>query len=76
MMTRAGDTDPFREALSEISPARVAKADAARLRYERRQVRLARRQRELSAARAPSTVDPVARALAKALADAGGCPSG
>lgn len=75
MMTRPTDTDPFAEALSEISPARIAKADAARQRYERRQVRLARRQRELAAVRAQSTVDPVARALAKALAGAGNTPT-
>lgn len=74
-MTCPSDPDPFTEALSEISPARTAKADAARLRFERRQVRLARRQRELAAVRAQSTVDPVARALAKALADAGDFPS-
>ncbi|MBP6533513.1 MAG: hypothetical protein KA218_00490 [Arenimonas sp.] len=75
-MTRPSDTDPFTEALSEISPDRIVKADAARLRYERRQLRLARRQRELAAVRAQTTVDPVARALAKALADAGDSPSG
>jgi len=76
MMTRPNHPGAFTEALAEISPARRAKADAARVRYERRQARLARRQQELSAARAPSTVDPVARALAKALADAGDFPSG
>ena len=70
-MARPSNTGAFTEALAEISPARRAKADAARLRYERRQARLARRQQELASVRGQSTVDPIARALAKALADAG-----
>lgn len=75
MMTRPTDADAFTQALAEISPAKREKADAARLRYERRQVRLARRQRELAAVRGQTAADPVARALAKALADAGDSPS-
>ena len=71
-MARQGDSGAFNAALAEISPARRAKADAARLRYERRQ---ARRQRELAAVRGQSAVDPVARALAKALAGAGNTPT-
>jgi hypothetical protein len=75
MITSPHNPDAFTEALSEISPARRAKSDAARVRYERRQARLARRQQELATVRGESTVDPIARALAKALADAGDPPS-
>ena len=74
-MARQGDSGAFNAALAEISPARRAKADAARLRYERRQARQARRQRELAAVRGQSALDPVARALAKALAGAGNTPT-
>jgi hypothetical protein len=65
-------TDTFMLALAQISPAKRAKADAARLRHERRQARIARRQGELAAARAKPDNDPVARALAKAQALANG----
>ena len=74
-MTRPTDADAFALALAEISPAKREKADAARLRHERRQARLARRQLELAGARGQAAVDPAARALAKALADAGDFPS-
>lgn len=72
-MVKPADADAFTLALAEISPAKRAKADAARLRYARRQARLARRQKELADARGQAASDPVARALAKAqaLADGG-----
>jgi hypothetical protein len=68
MMARPAEADAFTLALAEISPAKRAKADAARLRHERRQARLARRQKELADARGQAAIDPVARALAKAQA--------
>lgn len=71
-MARPADPDILALALAEISPAKRAKADAARLRHERRQARIARRQRELASVREQTAVDPVARALAKAQALAGG----
>ena len=73
-MARPTEPDAFAQALAEISPAKRAKADAARLRHERRQARLARRRMELADARGQAAIDPVARALAKAqaLADGGG----
>jgi len=71
-MAEPASSDTFSLALVQISPAKRARADAARQRYERRQARIARRQRELAAARAKPENDPVARALAKAQALANG----
>ena len=71
-MAESAHSDTFTLALAQISPAKRARADAARLRYERRQARIARRQRELAASRAKPYNDPVARALAKAQALANG----
>lgn len=60
--------DRLEQALAEISPPKREKAEAAKLRYQRRQARLARRQLELHVKRQQANLDPIARALAKARA--------
>ncbi len=62
------NTDRLLLALAEISPAKQELANAARLRYERRQARIARRQLELQRKRQQPNLDPIAKALAKAKA--------
>jgi hypothetical protein len=71
-MAEPASSDTFLLALAQISPVKRTRADAARQRYERRQARIARRQRELAAARAKPDNGQVARALAKAQALANG----
>jgi len=71
-MAEPPHSDTFSLALAQLSPAKRTRADAARLRYERRQARIARQQSELAAVRAKPDNDPVARALAKAQALANG----
>lgn len=70
-MPNLNNTERFAQALAEISPAKRDIANAARLRFERRQMRVARRQIELQRKRQQSNLDPIAKALAKANALAG-----
>ncbi len=70
-MPNLNNTERFAQALAEISPAKRESANAARLRYERRQARVARRQLELHSKRQQPNLDPIAKALAKANALAG-----
>lgn len=60
------DDDAMHRALACIAPAQRAKAAAARLRHERRQLRLQRQADERERRRQALLHDPVARALAKA----------
>lgn len=64
------DDDVLTRALACIPPVRLAKAAAARLRFERRQERLQRLSAERERHRHALLDDPVARALAKAHAAA------
>lgn len=70
-MPNLNNTERFAQALAEISPAKRDIAHAARLRFERRQMRVARRQIELQRKRQQPNLDPIAKALAKANALAG-----
>lgn len=67
-MLNSNNAERLAQALAEISPAKQAQANAARLRYERRQARVARRQLELLRKRQQPNLDPIAKALAKAKA--------
>lgn len=58
----------LQQALNMLDPIKLAKANAAKQRYERRQLRLQRRQTELQKKRSQQTLDPLAKALAKAKA--------
>lgn len=60
------DDDVLSRALACIPPERLAKAAAARLRYERRQERLRRMASERKQQRHALLHDPIAQALAKA----------
>lgn len=64
------DSDALIRAMACLPPARLAKAHAARLRYERRQRRLQRLAAEREQRRDALLRDPIARALAKAHASA------
>jgi hypothetical protein len=64
-MPEAFSSDALQQALSVLEPIKHAKAKVARTRYELRQLRLQRRQLELDKKR---SIDPIARALAKAKA--------
>ncbi len=70
-MPNLNNTERFAKALAEISPAKREIANAARLRFEQRQMRVARRQIELQRKRQQPNLDPIAKALAKANALAG-----
>lgn len=63
--------DALQQALQCLDPARLAKSQASRQRYEQRQQRLERRQLELAQKRSQALSDPMARAIAKAKALAG-----
>jgi hypothetical protein len=60
------DDTPLLRAMACIPAWRLAKADAARLRYQRRQIRLVRLAEEREKQRGQMLNDPIARALAKA----------
>ena len=64
------DDDAMRRAMACIAPAQLAKSAAARLRHERRQLRLQRLAAERERQRQALLQDPVAKALAKANAAA------
>ena len=64
--------DDMSRALACIAPERLAKAAAARLRHERRQARLQRLAAERERQRQVLLQDPVAKALAKAMATRSG----
>lgn len=68
MTPNSNNAERLALALAEISPAKQESANAARLRYERRQARVARRQLELQRKRQQPNLDPIAKALAKAKA--------
>jgi hypothetical protein len=70
-MPNPNNAERFAQALAEISPAKRESANATRLRFERRQARIVRRQLELQNKRQQSNLDPIAKALAKAKALAG-----
>ncbi len=57
---------PLLQALACLAPERLAKANEARLRYQRRQIRLDRLAKEREQQRRLLLTDPIARALAKA----------
>lgn len=67
-MLNSNNAERLAQALAEISPVKLESANAARLRYERRQARVARRQLELQRKRQQPNLDPIAKALAKAKA--------
>lgn len=57
---------PLLQSLACLAPERLAKANEARLRYQRRQIRLDRLAKEREQQRRLLLTDPIARALAKA----------
>ena len=67
-MPNTFDPMALEKALVVLDADKRMKAHVARLRYENRQLRLLRRQEELKNKRAQHTLDPIARALAKAKA--------
>lgn len=62
------EDDALLRALDCLPPERLAKATEARLRYQRRQIRLDRLAKEREQHRRLMLNDPIARALAKAQA--------
>jgi len=60
------DDNALSRAIACIPAWRLAKANEARLRYQRRQIRLARLAEEREKQRGQMLNDPIARALAKA----------
>ena len=64
-MPEAFSLDALQQALEVLDPIKHAKANVARNRFELRQLRLQHRQLELEKKR---SLDPIARALAKAKA--------
>lgn len=67
-MTTAFDPAALKKALEVLDANKLIKANTARHRYENRELRLLRRKAELEAKRAQHSLDPIARALAKAKA--------
>jgi hypothetical protein len=67
MMPFAFDPSAMKKALEVLDVNKRLKANAARLRYENRLLRLSRRKSELESRRAQHALDPIARALAKAI---------
>jgi hypothetical protein len=64
--------DAFERALGCLDSTRLAKSQRSRQRYEQRQIRLDRLKLALAHKRSQVLLDPMARALAKAKALAGG----